>query len=65
MKVKVILLVFGALGTRAPLLPKRLKDIGIGPRITELKKTVIFILTPKSARDLRSLVDTKSQVKYQ
>ena len=42
MKVKVIPMVIGFLGTTPPLLPMRLKNIGIGPRITELPKTAIL-----------------------
>ena len=42
MKVKAIPLVIGALGTKPPLLPKKLNDIGIGPRITELQKITIL-----------------------
>ena len=42
MKVKVIPLVIDPLETTPPLLPKRLKKIGIGPRNTELQKTIIL-----------------------
>ena len=40
MKVTVVLLVVGALGTPAKALEKRLKNIGIETKITELQKTV-------------------------
>ena len=53
MKVNVIPLVIGALGTSSPLLPKRLKDIGIGQRITELQKTAILY----SARILQKVLE--------
>ena len=40
MKVTVVPLVVGALGTPAKALEKRLKNIGIETKITELQKTV-------------------------
>ena len=49
-----------------PLLPKRLKDVGLGPRIVELQKSAILYSAKnprESARDMRSFADTKSQVK--
>ena len=44
---------FGASGTTPPLLAKRLKDIGIGLRITELQKTAILY----SARILQKVFE--------
>ena len=42
MKVTVVPLVVGALGTHAKVLEKRLKNIGIETKITELQKTVLI-----------------------
>ena len=42
MKVTVVPLVVGALGTPAKALEKRLKTIGIKRKITELQKTVLI-----------------------
>ena len=39
MKIVVIPLVIGALGTTPKMLPKRLKDIGIRANICEMQKT--------------------------
>ena len=41
-KVTVVHLVVGALGTHAKVLEKRLKNIGIETKITELQKTVLI-----------------------
>ena len=43
-QVKIISVVIGALGTTPRLLPKRLKDIGIGTHIVDLQKVPFFIL---------------------
>ena len=42
MKVTVVSLVVGALGTPAKALEKRLTTIGIETKITELQKTVLI-----------------------
>ena len=45
MKVTVVPLVVGALGSPAKALKKRLKNIGIETKITELQKTVLIHTT--------------------
>ena len=45
MKVTVVPLVVGALGSLAKALKKRLKNIGIETKITELQKTVLIHTT--------------------
>ena len=45
MKVTVVPLVVGALGSSAKALKKRLKNIGIETKITELQKTVLIHTT--------------------
>ena len=51
--VTVIPIVKGALGTTPKKLKKRLEDIGIETRVTELQKTVIL----HSARILRKVFE--------
>ena len=53
MRVTVIPKVIGALGTTPKKLKKRLEDIGIETRVTELQKTVIL----HSARILRKVLE--------
>ena len=53
MKIVVIPIVIGALGTTPKTLPKRLKDIGIKSNIGELQKTVIL----NTARILRKVLE--------
>ena len=53
MKIVVIPLVIGALGTTPKTLPKRLKDIGIVTKVNELQKTVIL----QTAMILRKLLE--------
>ena len=53
MKVVVIPIVLGALGTTPKTLQKRMKDIGIETRIGELQKTVIM----HTARILRKVLE--------
>ena len=53
MKVVVIPIVLGALGTTPKTLQKRMKDIGIETRIGELQKTVIL----HTARILRKVLE--------
>ena len=53
MKVVVIPIVLGALGTTPKTLQKRMKDIGIETRIDELQKTVIL----HTARILRKVLE--------
>ena len=52
MRVTVIPIFIGALGTTPKKLKKRLEDIGIETRVTELQKTVIL----HSARILRKVL---------
>ena len=52
-KVTVVPLVVGALGTPAKALEKRLKTIGIETKITELQKTVFI----HSSRILRKVLE--------
>ena len=53
MKVIVVRLVVGALGTPAKELEKRLKTIGIETKITELLKTVLI----HTSRILRKVIE--------
>ena len=53
MRVTVIPIIIGALGTTPKKLKKRLEDIGIETRVTELQKTVIL----HSARILRKILE--------
>ena len=53
MKIVVILIVIGALGTTPKALPKRLKDIGIKSNVVELQKSVIL----NTARILRKVLE--------
>ena len=53
MRVIVIPIVIGTLGTTPKKLKKRLEDIGIETRVTELQKTVIL----HSARILRKVLE--------
>ncbi len=53
MKVTVIPIVIGALGTAPKRMKKRWEDIGIETRVTELQKTVIL----HSARILRKVLE--------
>ena len=53
MKIVVIPIVIGALGTTPKTLPKRLNDIGIKSNIGELQKTVIL----NTARILRKVLE--------
>ena len=53
MKVIVVRLVVGALGTPAKELEKRLKTIGIETKITELQKTVLI----HTSRILRKVIE--------
>ena len=52
-QVKIVPVVIRALGTTPRLLPKRLKDIGIGTRIVDLQKSAILY----SARILRKVLE--------
>ena len=53
MRVTVIPIVIGALGTTPKKLKKRLEDIGIETRVIELEKTAIL----HSARILRKVLE--------
>ena len=53
MRVTVIPIIIGALGTTLKKLEKGLEDIGIEIRVTELQKTVIL----HSARILRKVLE--------
>ena len=53
MKIVVIPVVIGALGTTPKILPKRLKDSGIKTNIGEMQKTVIL----NTARILRKVLE--------
>ena len=53
MRVTVIPIVIGTLGTTPKKLKKRLKDIGIETKVTELQKAVIL----HSARILRNVLE--------
>ena len=53
MKVIVVPLLLGALGTAAKELEKRLKTIGIETKITELLKTVLI----HTSRILRKVIE--------
>ena len=53
MRVTVIPIVIGTLGTTPKKLKKRLEDIGIETRVTELQKTVIL----HSTRILRKVLE--------
>ena len=63
MKVTVVLLVTGALDTAAEVLEKKLNNIGIEKKITELQKLSWNTQqnTAKSSWAVRSLVDTIPQ----
>ena len=52
-KVIVVPLVVGPLGTPAKVLEKRLKNIGVETKITELQKTVLI----HTSRILRKVID--------
>ena len=52
-KVIVVPLVVGPLGTPAKVLEKRLKNIGVETKITELQKTVLI----HTSRILRKVLD--------
>ena len=52
-KIKIIIIIIGVLGTTPKKLKKRLEDIGIETRVTELQKTVIL----NSARILRKVLE--------
>ena len=58
MKVKVKPLVTCTVVTTPPLLPKKLKTIDIGPRITKLQKTAILYF----ARILRKVLEICDQI---
>ena len=60
-QVKIVPVVIGALGTTPRLLPKRLKDIGIGTRTVDLQKSVILC----SARILRKVLRFEETCCYQ
>ena len=53
MRLTVISIIIGTLGTTPKKLKKRLEDIGMETRVTELQKTVIL----HSARILRKVLE--------